>query len=61
MCIRDRALYGSAYNANIKIFNNLKRVKTFTDLGEVSELEYILPDFEETKYIACLLYTSRCV
>lgn len=34
--------------------NNLKRVKTFTDLGEVSELEYILPDFEETKYIAVI-------
>ena len=33
---------------------NLKRVKTFSDLGEVSELEYILPDFEETKYIAVI-------
>ena len=34
--------------------NNLTRVKTFSDLGEVSELEYILPDFEETKYIAVI-------
>ena len=34
--------------------NNMKRVKTFSDLGEVSELEYILPDFEETKYIAVI-------
>ena len=34
--------------------SNLKRVKTFSDLGEVSELEYIFPDFEETKYIAVI-------
>ena len=34
--------------------NNLKRVKTFSNLGEVSELECILPDFEKSKYIAVI-------
>ncbi len=31
---------------------NMTIVKTFTDLGEVSELEYIFPEFRTTKYLA---------
>lgn len=33
---------------------NLTRVKTFADLKEVSELEYIFPAFQKAKYIAVI-------
>lgn len=46
-------------NKNVKIaigddLTNLTTVKTFSNLQEVSELEYILPEYAETKYLAVI-------
>lgn len=46
-------------NKEVKIavgndLTNMTTVKTFTDLQEVSELEYILPEYKTTKYLAII-------
>lgn len=54
--VNDNGVDGYVNNA-ITIYagddlNNLTALKTFSDLKEVSELEYILPEYKTVKYIA---------